>query len=51
MTPEQKAEYYLEVYNNDLNSCVKQCDSMIKIGIMSDYYEKVKEILNKIKLS
>jgi hypothetical protein len=49
-TPQQKAEYLLDTFNDDVTACISLCDRMINGNIVncSGYYEKVKQILNNL---
>jgi len=49
MTPQQKADYYLKIFNGDFNACLRLCDKMIETGLVTSYYEKVKEIILETK--
>lgn len=47
MTPKEKAEEYLRLFDNDVNSCIKMCDLMIEKNIRIEYFELVKIEINK----
>ena len=53
-TPEEKAAYFMDKFNNDVYACIRVCDALIDkdlIGVKDyqNYYRKVKEILTKLK--
>lgn len=50
MTPKDKAEYYLRIFNDDVNSSIKMCDLMINQVFMIEFFELVKIEINKNKL-
>lgn len=48
MTPQQKADYYMQIFNNDVAACIRMCQRMIStcfLGDETEYFHKVKEIL------
>lgn len=52
MSPENKADYYLHIFNNDVKQSIKMCNRMISTTFLQEdikYYKQIKQIL-KTKL-
>jgi len=48
MSADEKVKYFMSVFNNDINSCIRLCDTLISKCIVRSnilFYEEVKSKL------